>query len=98
MTDDADYCATNERRWGTPIAMVWTIDIDHGGGIMTRYKHMWDHGILVKAGAQVAAGQQIGKTGSSGWSTGAHLHFEVRVNGEATDPVEFMKSVGITLG
>lgn len=76
----------------------WTIDIDHGGGIMTRYKHMWDHGILVKTGDQVAAGQQIAKTGSSGWSTGPHLHFEVRVNGEATDPAAFMKSVGITLG
>ncbi len=85
-------------RVGTDRNGGWTIDVDHGGGVMTRYKHMWADGILVKEGDQVTAGQQIAKTGSSGWSTGAHLHFEVLVNGSQVDPIEFMKSVGITLG
>ena len=76
----------------------WTIDIDHGSEIVTRYKHMWASGILVKAGAQVTAGQQIAKVGSSGYSTGAHLHFEVRVKGKAVDAAEFLSKVGITIG
>lgn len=76
----------------------WTIDIDHGSEIVTRYKHMWAAGILVKAGAQVTAGQQIAKVGSSGYSTGAHLHFEVRVKGKAVDAAEFLSKVGITIG
>lgn len=76
----------------------WTIDVDHGGGVMTRYKHMWASGVLVSAGDRVTAGQQIGRVGSSGWSTGPHLHFEVHVNGSPVDPEQFMSEVGITLG
>ena len=76
----------------------WTIDVDHGGGVMTRYKHMWASGVLVSTGDRVVAGQQIGRVGSSGWSTGPHLHFEVHVNGSPVDPEQFMSEVGITLG
>ena len=65
---------------------------------MTRYKHMWASGVLVSAGDRVTAGQQIGRVGSSGWSTGPHLHFEVHVNGSPVDPEQFMSEVGITLG
>lgn len=75
----------------------WTIDVDHGGGVMTRYKHMWADGVLVSAGDRVIAGQQVGRVGSSGWSTGPHLHFEVHVNGSPVDPQEFMADVGIIL-
>lgn len=76
----------------------WTIDVDHGGGVMTRYKHMWASGVLVSTGDQVDAGQQIGRVGSSGNSTGPHLHFEVHINGESVDPEPFMAKVGVTLG
>jgi hypothetical protein len=76
----------------------WTIDVDHGGGVMTRYKHMWASGVLVSAREHVTAGQQIGRVGSSGWSTGPHLHFEVHINGSPVDPEQFMSEVGITLG
>lgn len=58
--------------------------IDHGGGIVTLYAHMSSR--LVKTGDAVARGQQIGKVGSTGWSTGAHLHIEVIKNGNYIDP------------
>ncbi len=76
----------------------WTIDVDHHGGVMTRYKHMWASGVLVSPGDRVTAGQHIGRVGSSGHSTGPHLHFEVHVNGSPVDPQDFMSAVGITLG
>lgn len=75
-----------------------TILIDHGGGVETKYLHMEADGILVATGTTVAAGQQIGKTGNSGQSTGCHLHFEVLVDGTQVDPQLFMTEVGITLG
>lgn len=74
------------------------IAIDHGGGIETRYLHMYDPDKLVRAGQSVKAGQQIAEEGSSGWSTGCHLHFEVRINGQAVDAVPFMAKKGIKLG
>lgn len=61
--------------------------IDHGSGYTTLYAHQSTVGAV--AGQQVAAGQIIGYVGSTGWSTGAHLHFEVRLNGNPTDPLQF---------
>ena len=75
-----------------------TITVDHGGGVQTSYLHEYASGILVREGDQVSAGQQIGRVGSSGKSTGCHLHFMVVVNGSPTDPVPFMAAVGIQLG
>ena len=60
------------------------VEIDHGEGRRSLYAHM--QRIVVKAGDEVAAGDTIGAVGSTGRSTGPHLHFEVRVNGEAIDP------------
>ena len=74
------------------------IAIDHGGGVTTRYLHMYDSGMLVQVGDKVTGGQQIARVGSSGQSTGCHLHFEVQVNGENIDPAPFMAEVGIQLG
>lgn len=64
------------------------VTIDHGGGIETRYAHA--SRIDVKPGDQVAAGQVIARVGSTGRSTGPHLHFEVRVNGEPVDPLRWL--------
>lgn len=75
-----------------------TITIDHGGGVQTSYLHEYASGILVHEGDSVSAGQQIGRVGSSGKSTGCHLHFAVTVNGSPTDPVPFLAAVGIKLG
>jgi murein DD-endopeptidase MepM/ murein hydrolase activator NlpD len=62
--------------------------IDHGGGIATAYGHQSQ--IAVSVGEQVAQGQIIGYVGSTGHSTGSHLHFEVRVDGQAVDPLGYL--------
>jgi murein DD-endopeptidase MepM/ murein hydrolase activator NlpD len=74
----------------------WSIEIDHGAGISTRYLHMWSSGVLVRAGQTVTAGQQIGRVGSAGHSTGPHLHFEVRVDGTPVDPQAFADQLGFS--
>lgn len=75
---------------------AWRVSVDHGGGITTQYVHMYDSGILVAEGDKVQAGQQIARVGSSGRSTGCHLHFEVHKDGKPIDPIAFLKNVGIT--
>lgn len=63
------------------------IDIDHGYNYQSRYAHLSE--ILVKEGENVKRGQLIGKVGSTGKSTGPHLHYEVRFKGEAQNPVNY---------
>ncbi|MHA7270167.1 M23 family metallopeptidase [Arthrobacter sp. HLT1-20] len=64
------------------------IVVDHGGGIKTTYNHLDSIGVSV--GQQVSAGAQIAGVGSTGNSTGCHLHFEVVVNGQTVDPAPFI--------
>ena len=64
------------------------VEVDHGKGFTTRYGHLSK--ILVAVGQKLAAGEVIGETGSSGRSTGPHLHYEVRRNGEALNPLRFL--------
>ena len=64
--------------------------IDHGGGISTLYAHGSE--ILVQVGQTVTRGQPILKVGSTGYSTGPHAHFEVRINGVVTDPMPYITS------
>jgi len=66
------------------------VEIDHGNGISTRYAHL--SAILVKEGVVVAAGALLGKIGSTGRSTGPHLHYEVRLNGDAVDPRRYLRA------
>jgi murein DD-endopeptidase MepM/ murein hydrolase activator NlpD len=66
------------------------IKVDHGRGIETRYGHL--SAILVRSGQRIVRGQQIGRMGSTGRSTGNHLHYEVRIDGRAVNPIPFMKS------
>ncbi len=68
-----------------------TVDIDHGNGVVTRYAHM--SRIKVKVGQRVTRSTTVGLLGSSGRSTGAHLHYEVRVGDAPRDPLKFI-SVG----
>ena len=66
------------------------VELDHGKGITTRYGHMSK--IMVSLGQRITRGQQIGLMGSTGRSTGSHLHYEVRIDGRAVNPIPFMKS------
>lgn len=66
------------------------VEIDHGLGIVTRYAHLY--AIEVKVGDVVDYRQEIGKLGSSGRSSGPHVHFEVRYNGVPLDPMAFLKA------
>lgn len=65
------------------------ICIDHGGGVVTVYMH--NSALLVGVGESVAAGQQIAQAGSTGYSTGPHLHFGVRLDGTYVDPLAYLQ-------
>lgn len=71
------------------------VEINHSNGIATRYGHL--SAIDVKVGQVVHIGQTIGKIGSTGRSTGPHLHYETRIDGEAVDPQKFLRA-GLRLG
>ncbi len=76
---------------GKVITATWSnsygyyVVIDHGGGVATLYAHLSE--LKVKKNQQVSAGQLIGTSGNTGWSTGPHLHFELRINGTRVDPL-----------
>jgi len=81
---------------GTVTAAGWSggygrmVDIDHGNGLSTRYGHL--SSIDVRVGQSIRTGQIIGKVGSTGRSTGPHLHYETRLRGEAIDPQKFLRA------
>ncbi len=66
------------------------LKIDHGSGLETRYAH--NSRLLVKAGERVVKGQKIALVGSTGRSTGPHLHYEIRLNGNPLDPREYLRN------
>jgi murein DD-endopeptidase MepM/ murein hydrolase activator NlpD len=70
--------------------------IDHGGGVQTEYYHMIRPASVVP-GQRVSAGQVIAYEGSTGWVTGCHLHFQIRVNGTLVNPESFLNARGVAL-
>lgn len=66
------------------------VRIMHDDGIVTVYMHMQNNSVCVRKGQKVSRGQQIGRMGSTGISSGTHLHFEIRINGTAVDPLRFV--------
>ena len=89
---------------GTVVYAGWNgtlgnyVQVDHGDGTSSGYGHIVNGGILVRYGQWVTAGQVIARVGSTGASTGCHVHFMIRVHGQLTDPVPFMRNRGVTLG
>ena len=94
--------------WGTPVRVTapgkvvtaeWSggygnmVEVDHGNGISTRYGHLSQ--ILVEPGRQLDAGAIVGKLGSTGRSTGPHLHYETRIDGEPVDPTRFLRGASV---
>ena len=85
---------------GTVTSAGWSggygqmVEIDHGNGLATRYGHLSE--IDVRVGQSIRIGQVVGRIGSTGRSTGPHLHYETRVDGEAVDPQKFLRA-GATL-
>ena len=71
------------------------VEVDHGNGFATRYAHL--SAIDVEVGQTVRIGQIVGKVGTTGRSTGPHLHYETRVDGDAVDPQKFLRA-GVRLG
>ena len=66
------------------------VTIDHGDGVVTKYYHLKCGSVCVAVGDTVTAGQRIGQMGSTGYSTGAHLHFQLEIFGEPTDPMPYL--------
>lgn len=82
---------------GTVVEAGWStggygnyVIIDHGNGVETLYGHMLDNSLMVSAGDTVTKGQAIGRVGNTGYSFGAHLHFEVRINGNRYNPAPYL--------
>lgn len=79
---------------GTVIYSGWmggygyAVMIDHGGGLVSLYGHNQE--LAVSEGQYVNKGQVISYAGSTGWSTGPHCHFEVRIHGEVTEPLDYL--------
>ena len=100
--DNSGAYSCNSEGWPGKGGCGWYVEILHAGNIMTRYCHMIRKP-LVREGQQVTAGQKIGSVGSSGDSSGPHLHFEVHLHNDgsnegAIDPVAFMAEHGAPLG
>jgi murein DD-endopeptidase MepM/ murein hydrolase activator NlpD len=81
---------------GTIVKAGWAngygnmVEVDHGRGLTTRYGHL--SAINVAVGDHVTQGNQVGAMGSTGRSTGSHLHYEVRINGNAVNPMPFLEA------
>ena len=74
------------------------VQISHGNGVETGYAHIRDGGIFVSVGQRVDVGQNIASSGTTGASTGCHLHFEVRTGGNRINAVPFMSDRGVPIG
>jgi len=75
-------------RAGWSTGYGYNIIVDHGGGVQTLYAHASK--LYVERGNQVQAGQTIGAVGSTGWSTGPHIHYEIRINGVKVNPLSYL--------
>ena len=91
VTKVVSGCLDFRQRWCGSQFGNW-IEIDHGSGMVATYAHLLNNSITVQEGTKVWQNQEIAKVGSSGWSTGAHLDFRIKVNGEFKNPANYVKN------
>ncbi len=90
VTKVVSGCRDFRNRWCGNQFGNW-VEIDHGNGAIALYGHLLHQSITVKEGMKVWKNQEIAQVGSSGWSTGAHLDFRVKVNGQYQNPAHFIR-------
>ena len=90
VTKVVSGCRDFRSRWCGNQFGNW-VEIDHGNGAIALYGHLLHQSIVVKEGMKVWKNQEIAQVGSSGWSTGAHLDFRVKVNGKYQNPTHFVR-------
>lgn len=90
VTKVVSGCRDFRNRWCGNQFGNW-VEIDHGNGAIALYGHLLHQSITVKEGMKVWKNQEIARVGSSGWSTGAHLDFRVKVNGKYQNPANFVR-------
>ena len=91
VTKVVSGCLDFRQRWCGSQFGNW-IEIDHGSGMVATYAHLLNNSITVQEGTKVWQNQEIAKVGSSGWSTGAHLDFRIKINGEFKNPADYVKN------
>jgi murein DD-endopeptidase MepM/ murein hydrolase activator NlpD len=87
----ADSGTVSYAGWGEE-GLGYTVVIDHGQGLETWYVHL--KGALIQSGLGVARGDPVGEVGSTGHSSGPHVHFEVRLNGQPVNPLAYLPAGG----
>ena len=91
VTKVVSGCLDFRQRWCGSQFGNW-IEIDHGNGMVATYAHLLNNSITVGEGTPVWQNQEIAKVGSSGWSTGAHLDFRIKINGEFKNPADYINN------
>lgn len=89
--NDGEVVAVNQHGWGGGYGTY--VVVDHGGGYTTFYAHMQSGSAAVSEGQKVKRGDALGRVGSTGLSTGAHLHFEIRKNNVPTEPISYYPNI-----
>lgn len=92
---DVFAASSGEVTWAGPSSGYGNLIVVASGNVEHYYAHLTSSGIYVGDGDEVATGQLIGGVGSTGLSTGPHLHFEIRVDGDPVDPVPFLRRHGL---
>lgn len=91
VTKVVSGCLDFRQRWCGSQFGNW-IEIDHGNGMVATYAHLLNNSITVREGTPVWQNQEIAKVGSSGWSTGAHLDFRIKIDGEYQNPADYINN------
>lgn len=91
VTKVVSGCLDFRQRWCGSQFGNW-IEIDHGNGMVATYAHLLNNSITVQEGTPVWQNQEIAKVGSSGWSTGAHLDFRIKIDGEFKNPADYVNN------